>query len=446
MNIYIDHDYNRLPASNDSTISVQIYNRDGVVAKNGIKPRDDVATIGKPVYDAIKRLGFQISDEVMDFLTISMAVTAADTFIVRDDCFDGWTRDINVSVRVINPSIWIKNKENIEKALQFLSGDVWSFDFKKDGMKPPVPFKAVNGRRLINLDGLDCISLFSGGLDSAIGVIDLLTDGKKPLLISHSYKGDKAKQEKIAEGIKSIGSFSRLCTSANPIGRGMQRDITMRTRSLNFLAFSAVGADAVMKANDYSNISIYVPENGFISLNAPLTNRRIGSLSTRTTHPHFMEMIQSIFDDIGIKMNFTNPYQFETKGKMVSQCKDKNTLAQVVDSTVSCSHWKRKHKQCGYCVPCMIRRASLLRGGIQETITYHQASYANLRNFVKNKKDGRDDIFSVMMAIENAKKRNLKAWVLKSGKLKEQDVSKYENVFFEGLQEVEAFLKKEKLV
>lgn len=131
MNIYIDHDYSRLPASNDSTISVQIYSRDGVVAKNGIKPRNDIATIGKPVYEAIKRLGVQISDEVMDFLTISMAVTAADTFIVRDDCFDGWTRDINVSVRVINPTIWIKNKTYIEKALQFLSGDVWKFDFKR---------------------------------------------------------------------------------------------------------------------------------------------------------------------------------------------------------------------------------------------------------------------------------------------------------------------------
>ncbi|KFD23304.1 hypothetical protein GYRE_02237 [Yokenella regensburgei ATCC 49455] len=52
----------------------------------------------------------------------------------------------------------------------------------------------------------------------------------------------------------------------------------------------------------------------------------------------------------------------------------------------------------------------------------------------------------MIMAIENAKKRNLKAWVLKSGKLKEQDIGKYENVFIEGLQEVEAFLKKEKLV
>ncbi|KFD23305.1 hypothetical protein GYRE_02238 [Yokenella regensburgei ATCC 49455] len=348
MNIYIDHDYSRLPASNDSTISVQIYSRDGVVAKNGIKPRNDIATIGKPVYDAIKRLGVQISDEVMDFLTISMAVTAADTFIVRDDCFDGWTRDINVSVRVINPTIWIKNKTYIEKALQFLSGDVWKFDFKKDGMKPPVPFKPVNGRRLINLDGLDCISLFSGGLDSAIGVIDILTAGEKPLLISHSYKGDKAKQEQISKGIKGKGNFSRLCTSANPIGRGMQRDITMRTRSLNFLAFAAVGADAVMKANNKNNISIYVPENGFISLNAPLTNRRIGSLSTRTTHPYFIEMIQSIFDNVGFKMKFTNPYQFKTKGQMVSECKDKNILADIVDSTVSCSHWKRKHQQCGY--------------------------------------------------------------------------------------------------
>lgn len=53
-----------------------------------------------------------------------------------------------------------------------MSGDVWNFNFKGDGPKPPQPFKAVNGRKLINLEGLDCVSLFSGGLDSAIGVID----------------------------------------------------------------------------------------------------------------------------------------------------------------------------------------------------------------------------------------------------------------------------------
>lgn len=446
MNIYIDHNYSRLPPSDEDTVSVQIYSRDGVISKNGIKPRDDIATIGKPVYDAMKRLGVKISDEVMDFLTISLAVTAADTFIVRDDCFDGWTRNINLSVRVINPVIWMKNKELIEKSLQFLSGDVWNFDFKSDGQKPPMPFEAVNGRRLVNLKELDCISLFSGGLDSAIGVIDLLASGKKPLLISHSYKGDKKKQDQIARVIQGKEKFSRFCSSANPIGKGMPRDITMRTRSLNFLAFAAVGANAVMKANNHVNIPIYIPENGFISLNAPLTNRRIGSLSTRTTHPYFIKMIQEIFNNVGFNMKFLNPYQFQTKGQMVSDCKDSKTLSQLVDSTVSCSHWKRKHKQCGYCVPCMIRRASLLKGNVNEAIPYHHGSYLTLRDFVKNKQDGRDDVISVLMAIENAKKKNLKTWVLKSGKLKSNDIAKYEKVFSDGLKEVEAFLKKEGII
>jgi hypothetical protein len=47
-------------------------------------------------------------------------------------------------------------------------------------LSQPQPFKAVNGRKLINLEGLDCVSLFSGGLDSAIGVIDFLSSGRKP--------------------------------------------------------------------------------------------------------------------------------------------------------------------------------------------------------------------------------------------------------------------------
>ncbi|HGT5340416.1 TPA: hypothetical protein ACM36W_004344 [Escherichia coli] len=108
MNIYVEYDHAKLPLADEKTVSVQIYSRDGVVIKNGIKPRDDIATIGKPIFDAIKRLGVNISDEVMDFLTISLAVTAADTFIIRDNCFDGWTRNINLFVSLNNPAIWKK--------------------------------------------------------------------------------------------------------------------------------------------------------------------------------------------------------------------------------------------------------------------------------------------------------------------------------------------------
>ncbi|MCX2192224.1 hypothetical protein LD112_05690 [Pantoea agglomerans] len=57
MNIYINSDYTKLPAANKETVSVQIYSRDGVVSKNGKRPREDIATIGKPIYDAIKKIG-----------------------------------------------------------------------------------------------------------------------------------------------------------------------------------------------------------------------------------------------------------------------------------------------------------------------------------------------------------------------------------------------------
>ncbi|MXE16511.1 DNA-binding protein, partial [Escherichia coli] len=83
---------------------------------------------------------------------------------------------------------------------------------------------------------------------------------------------------------KLSGQFSRFEINADPhIYQGVT-DITMRTRSLNFLALAAVGACAVQEISQQEKIDFFVPENGFISLNAPLTPRRIGSLSTRTTH------------------------------------------------------------------------------------------------------------------------------------------------------------------
>lgn len=87
------------------------------------------------------------------------------------------------------PSRWISLKKELESALHFLSGDIWDFEFCDDGYAPPEPYSQHSRHRLIKLKGLDCVSLFSGGLDSAIGAIDLLAAGRAPLLVSHAYKG-----------------------------------------------------------------------------------------------------------------------------------------------------------------------------------------------------------------------------------------------------------------
>lgn len=63
---------------------------------------------------------------------------------------------------------------------------------------------------------------------------------------------------------------------------------TTRSRSLMFFAHAIVLASGIGH-----HVDLYVPENGVISLNIPLTVMRLGSLSTRTTHPYFMGMFQN---------------------------------------------------------------------------------------------------------------------------------------------------------
>lgn len=431
--VAVHQDYSQLPLAANNLIPVQIYGLDGIT-------RGDISTIGSPVVDKIRRLGVRVSPVAMDFLTIALAVTAADTFVKRENAADGWTREIVLKVPLSEPAPWIKVKEKLEKALHFLSGDIWQLEITEGGMESPEPYIQKNGRRLTELRGLDCVSLFSGGLDSAIGVIDLLKNNRKPLLVSHSYKGDKKRQEAIVHHL--TGGFSRFSVSAHPLSRGRGTDISMRTRSINFLAFAAVGGTAVKAANGLPSIDLFVPENGFISLNAPLTSRRIGSLSTRTTHPYFLSLVQEIFDSVGIDLKIINPYQFLTKGEMVVECKDQDLLRKVIDQTVSCSHWKRMNKQCGRCVPCLIRRASLYKGKFVEAEEYQ----VNSLNSILNSTDGRDDLLAIASAIAQHGKRPIGPWIMDSGPLPHQGFSQFKSVFERGLKEVEDFLRKERVL
>jgi len=424
------HNHEMLPAASNDLLPVQLYELSG-------QSRGDISIIGHPVVDRIKRLGVRISNQVMDFLTIALAVTAADTFVRRAHAADGWTRQFSMQVPLHEPDRWTPWKKDLERALHFLSGDIWNFDFQGDGYPPPTPYRQRDHFHLIQLKGLDCVCLFSGGLDSAIGAIDLLTQGKAPLLVSHAYKGDKSHQDQIAKALQ--GRYSRFEVNADPHLCTGETDITMRTRSLNFLAFAAVGASAVQTVSKQERVDLFVPENGFISLNAPLTPRRIGTLSTRTTHPYFIDSIKKLFDAIGIPCNIINPYQFKTKGQMAAGCLNRQMLTGIIDSTVSCSHWKRSNQQCGICVPCIIRRSALDAGSIVEGINY---TFNNLAD-VLNEIDRRDDLLALSIAVMQKTTRKLGSWILDSGPLPPDQFGNFQTVFLQGLEEVEIFLKAE---
>lgn len=424
------HNHQLLPPAKEGLLPVQLYGLSG-------QGRGDISVIGNPVIDKVRRLGVRIPSQVMDFLTIALAVTAADTFVRRTDSEDGWTRQFAMQLPLHEPDRWVPLKKELERALHFLSGDMWDFEFLDGGHPPPVPYRRSDRFQLVRLRGLDSVCLFSGGLDSAIGAIDLLSRGRAPLLVSHAYKGDKTHQDQIAQAL--IGRYSRFKVNADPHLHTGETDITMRTRSLNFLAFAAVGTCAVQAVSQQEEVDLFVPENGFISLNAPLTPRRVGTLSTRTTHPHFIDSIQRIFESTQIPCRIINPYQFMTKGQMVADCHNRQLLEGVVDSTVSCSHWKRSNQQCGICVPCIIRRAALHAGGISEDIGYSFDAVAD----VLNETDRRDDLQALRIAVAQKATRKTGPWIADSGPLPAADFQNFQKVFLDGLDEVKAFLKSE---
>lgn len=440
-NFYYNNDPSQLPDYSEACHPVQLFN-------THLYDSSKHSRASGSLLKRVRELGVDVDAGSIDLITIASAVSAAETFELRADAADAWSRVMHLHIPVNDDKLWNMLSDRLSSILNFLTGDQWEFTFTKTSLQLPKPIVSNNSKAKLNsLKGLNSVCLFSGGLDSAVGAIDIL-NGKskyKPLLLSHAYRGDGVKQEDIKNLLKS--KYGELSYSISPsLMSPLQgkTDVTMRGRSFNFLAMAVLGVSALRNANNDSSIStIIVPENGYISINPPLTRRRVGSHSTRTTHPYFLNRLEELLNDAGFNVKFVNPYKFKTKGEMLSECVDQSAIARAVPLSVSCSHWHRKHKQCGHCVPCLIRRSSIHHAGFTKDAPYVSKNL----NLVHKEKDIRDDLHAVQAAIIRLKDtEDYKGWIRQSGPLPEDQVTrnKLESTIKRGLKEVEAFLKAEK--
>jgi hypothetical protein len=368
-----------------------------------------------------------------------MAVTAADTFVSRGDSSNAWSRTFEIMHPVVNPSAWSAVKPLLERVLRFLSADHWSFEFVAGGVLPPSLAEIRRKREIIDLSKVDCVSLFSGGLDSAIGAVDLLKGGARPLLVSHSPRGDATAQDEVAALLPS--KCQRISVSSYPTWQGVDDD-SMRTRSFQFLALGALAGSAISMFRGNSTVELNVCENGLIALNPPLTPRRLGSQSTRTAHPYFLEGVRQIMSLVGLPIKIRNPYEHQTKGEMVLARAGDAGFDSFVNKTVSCGKWKRKNQQCGRCVPCLIRRASLYRGGVTDLTSYQCADLQS----AMLAEDTRDDLVAVQAAV--LRDTDSQRWVLQAGPLPMEPSARasFYDVAARGLNELAGYLRSQGFV
>ena len=328
---------------------------------------------------SLKRIGVFPSEIGVDLLVLAAHVHAADTRISRtEQSQDSWTREIRLVVPVSDPVRWGTATATLKKSLDFLTGDRWTIGFRARPAR--LATIAEEAPPSLICPPFDSLSLFSGGLDSLIGAIDLLEDGATPLLVSHFGEGATSDaQGKLLTGLKKHydkSSFERLrvgMTFDDGLVEGVGSENSTRGRSFLFLALGVFAGTGLGR-----RFTLRVPENGLIALNVPLDPLRLGSNSTRTTHPYYMARWNDLLGALGIDGEILNPYWDKTKGEMAAGCRNPALLKKLATDSLSCSSPTKGRWQglgiehCGYCLPCLIRRAALMAawGNGNDATTY----------------------------------------------------------------------------
>jgi hypothetical protein len=314
--------------------------------------------------------------EAVDFLLLAASVYALDKLVLRSSSSDAWTRELSLTLPVADPAVWQPVQADLNTCLSFLTGDIWHVSFEARRSNPIRPLRLRRRRRRrrpIAFPSGDAVSLFSGGLDSLIGVIDWLEQPppRSLLLVGHhdgQMAGPYADQRALREPIRQHYP-TRVKSLLTRVGHGgeqvEQTEITLRGRSLIFIGLGVFAASALGP-----NVPLLIPENGTMALNVPLTPSRRGSCSTRTAHPHYLNMLGRILAQVGLSNPLSNPLQDKTKGEAVVQCRNRVLLNALARLSVSCAkrghkvHWTRREaKSCGRCMPCIYRRAAMHAAG-----------------------------------------------------------------------------------
>ena len=348
-------------------------------------PADGSSSFSAPFGPRLGAIG-DVPPLNVDLVRLALLVFAADRSTIRRVGSTNWSsRDFFLTVPVSDAQLWEGVSAELGSLLEFLTGDAWTLEFRV--ARPPREQVAIQ----LDLLKPSRVVLMSGGADSALGVLESrrqLDHDEAHVLVSHVGLTALAPiQRKVAETASTIAPGpTQFVEQIHVVRRQRQVDGSQfknepssRSRSLLFLALGLAHASL-------HRVPLWIPENGFASLNPPLAPNRRGSLSTRTTHPAFLAGLSRILDSVGAHSDIANPFARMTKGEMFRSAAERYGGAAISDflsATHSCGLTGQRSKgistttQCGVCFGCVVRRASFAAAGLNDATAYADASRSN---------------------------------------------------------------------
>ena len=314
-----------------------------------------------------------LPDLVTDLLELAAYVYSADWATSRGgEASRGmgaeWRRRFRFVVPVRRPELWSSPPvlDALSETLGFLTDDDYQFEFEEHRGSPPggQDYLELEDEGAARFDP-DEVVLFSGGLDSLAGVVDVvLGQGKRAALVSH-HSADKvlARQKQLVARLREIAPGRLLHFPVLLRKReSLTKEYTLRSRSFVFASLATAIGRMLGKRR------VLMCENGIVSLNLPIARQLVGARSSRTTHPKALACFGLLFEMLFEEpTSVDNPFLWKTKAEVVKVIGDCG-CSHLIASTISCSHVHQMSKEqshCGQCSQCIDRRFAVLGAGLE---------------------------------------------------------------------------------
>ncbi len=336
-------------------------------------PRGQSSSIETTISPRLEELG-PVPALHVDLVRLAVLVYLADRTSPRESGTGvRWDRDMNLTVPVSAPGSWQATADELEHHLHVLTGDRWELSFELE--------RPARRQRVAEVSPAPVVCLFSGGSDSLAGVLAAHAEtGVTPILVSHWDANSIATvQTGLVEQLEQLWGTSpthhrlKLRRRSHQVGSGRKFPDEKSRRSRSFLFVSLGLAVAAARSAE-----LWMSENGFTTINPPLSPERRGSLTTRTTHPGFLDALMGTLAGLGLKADLRNPLEDLTKGEVLAQAAARipgGNAATLFSRSHSCGKvpWFkgfRQGDQCGLCFGCLVRRGSFVASGLADETPY----------------------------------------------------------------------------
>ncbi|TAK21534.1 MAG: hypothetical protein EPO26_14395 [Chloroflexota bacterium] len=324
--------------------------------------------------DVAEVLQDHLDDRLTDLLEIASYVFTADCAMRRSSQWtdsgseEPWGRDLRLVIPVRDDAFWTRGEvsEQLVRTVGFLSEDHWQFDFQPlERTRMRQGYLQMGGAASWPFYGVERVLMFSGGLDSLAGAVEVLSAGQRLVLVSHrSVTTMDARQKQLFAAVakRYPGCVQRVPVWVNK-SEGLDREPTQRTRSLLFSVLGAVVARSIGARG------VRFFENGVVSLNLPVADEVQRARASRTTHPMALAMLSNLLELVfGHPLVLDNPYLYKTKSEVVAIL-NQHGQTDLIGLSRSCPHGmfvSKSQQHCGTCSQCIDRRVAVTAAGLQD--------------------------------------------------------------------------------